>query len=231
VPIRDFRFANYKTEKDRIEATVRANQEFCDSVPSPQKQRYERSLRPRVENKEIGPQFRFTAKSGVERVYDQLSKRITSEFREKDMIDRSLKSTIRNHRKLNQTTSPKQLLPSIHNKTHFKAATSVFLKSQLEKSLKDKTNYLSRALRDVSPTFASFSVDTAVNSKTPQNERESSKQSQSIIKRDPKNDKKLQSVHFAGGAVCTEESEAKRASKIADQTAANNGKGRVVMSF
>lgn len=53
---------------------------------------------------------------------------------------------------MGQLISPKQLLPSIHHKTHFKAATSVLLKSELESSLKDKSNYLSRALRDVTPS-------------------------------------------------------------------------------
>lgn len=119
----------------------------------PSKNKFERSLRPRDESLEIGPQFRFTAKSGVERVYDQLSRRIASAFRTKDLVGAKIKGSFRDSKRANQTTSPKQLLPSLHNKTHFKAATSIFLKSQLEKSLKDKTNYLSRALRDISSKF------------------------------------------------------------------------------
>ena len=106
---------------------------------------------------EVGPQFRFTAKTGVERVYDELSSRITTAFQEKELIDKNLKTTIRNFRRMNQTTSPKKLLPNIHHKTHFKAATSIYLKSKLEGSLQDRTNFLSRALRDVSPAFAALS--------------------------------------------------------------------------
>jgi len=60
-------------------------------------------------------------------VYDELNSRITSAFKAKDLANDDLKSTLRNQRRLNQTISPKQLLPSIHNKTHFKAATSIFL--------------------------------------------------------------------------------------------------------
>lgn len=90
-PIRGFRFASYRTEKERIQATINANQQFCDSVPTARRDRFERTLRPRRESKELGPQFRFTAKSGVERVYDQLSNRLTSAFQEKDIISAKLK--------------------------------------------------------------------------------------------------------------------------------------------
>lgn len=194
-------------------------------MPSPQKQRYERSLRPRDEKLEIGPQFRYTAKTGVERVYDQLCSRITSAFQEKDLVGRDLKSTIRNSRRLNQTTSPKQLLPSIHNKTHFKAATSVFLKSQLEKSLKDNSNFLSRALRDVSPNFASFSVDTATNTmKESMTQETGIRQSAPIIKHNIKQDRKLQNVSFAKNeAVKIENEDSKRTSKVADSSVTNQG--------
>ena len=157
-PTPDFRFASYRTEKERIENNIKYNQQFCDSVPNPDKFIFHKTLRARDESKDVGPQFRFTAKSGVERVYDQLNTRITSAFQARELASDKLQSTIR-HRRQNQTISPKQLLPSIHHKTHFKAATSVFLKSELENSLKDKSNYLSRALRDVSPSFTNMSVD------------------------------------------------------------------------
>jgi hypothetical protein len=167
-------------------------------VPSPQKQKYERSLRPREEKLEVGPQFRFTAKTGVERVYDQLCHRLTTEFQEKDIISRGLKSTARNQRRLNQTVSPKDLLPSIHHKTHFKAATSIFLKSQLENSLKDKTNYLSRALRDVSPSFGAQSGQIGNNTINETMNREmDNKPNGPIIKHDVKMDRKNQNVSFA----------------------------------
>jgi hypothetical protein len=158
-PHRDFRYASFRTEKERIEATIRANQQFWDSVPMPSKNKFEKSLRPRDESLEVGPQFRFTAKTGVERVYDQLSKRIASAFQTKELIGTKLKGTFRDSKRANQTTSPKQLLPCLHNKTHFKAATSIFLKSQLEKSLRDKTHYLSRALRDISSKYTEKTWD------------------------------------------------------------------------
>lgn len=81
------------------------------------------------------------------------------------------------------------LLPSIHNKTHFKAATSVFLKSQLEKSLKDKTNYLSRALRDVSPQFTNMSVDET-KATSPKDGQPILKPNNSNIRREGNNSKK-----------------------------------------
>lgn len=231
IPIKDFRFASYRTEKERIQATIKSNQEFWDSVPSPQKQRYERSLRPRDEKLEIGPQFHFTAKTGVERVYDQLCSRITSAFQEKDIASRDLKSTIRNSRRLNQTTSPKELLPSIHNKTHFKAATSIFLKSQLERSLKDNSNFLSRALRDVSPNFASFSVDTATNTvKESMTQETGIRQSAPIIKHNIKQDRKIQNVSFAKNeAVKSENEDFKRSSKVVDSSVTNQGNSLVLI--
>jgi len=148
-----FRYSNFRTEKDRIKANIKSNLEFWDSVPSPDKSQFQKSLRARQESKEIGPQFRFTAKSGVERVFDQLHSRITSAFEARELADDKLRESIKKQRKFNQTITPKQLLPNIHNKTHFKAVTSIYLKSELEKSLKDKSNYLSRALRDVSPSY------------------------------------------------------------------------------
>lgn len=88
------------------------------------------------------------------------------------------------------------MLPSIHQKTHFKAATSVFLKSQLEGSLRDKSNYLSRALRDVSPSFVNQSLEAPKLSKIAQSPM--SKPTPSIIKKDAKIDlKKHANVSFA----------------------------------
>lgn len=158
-PTRDFRYSSYRTEKERIANNIKINQEFCDSVPNPDKFAFHKSLRARDESKEIGPSFRYTAKTGIERVYDQLKTRITTAFQIKELASEKLNSTLKHKREQNHTISPKQILPSIHNKTHFKAATSVFLRSELENSLKDKSNFLSRALRDVSPGFASMSID------------------------------------------------------------------------
>jgi len=115
------------------------------------------------------------------------------------LADKSLKSTIRNFHKKNQTISPKQLLPSIHNKTHFKAATSIFLGGQLEGSLKDKSNFLSRALRDVSPSFATSSMDKLTQPKTP-NVGNTTQKDQSVIKKHHnKGDKKNITVSFMSG--------------------------------
>jgi hypothetical protein len=181
-------------------------------------------LRPREEKLEIGPQFRFTAKTGVERVYDQLCHRLTSEFQEKDIVGRGLKSTIRNQRRLNQTVSPKDLLPSIHHKTHFKAATSVFLKSQLEKSLKDKTNYLSRALRDVSPSFGAQSGQNGNITINETMAREmDNKPNGPIIKHDSKIDRKIQNVSFANNEQTGDE-DSKMGSKVVGSSNVNQGK-------
>ena len=173
------RYSNFRNEKERIKANIEANQTFWDSVPSPDKSYFQKSLRQRQEKLEIGPQFRFTAKFGVERVLDQLSKRITTAFETRELADINTKDSFKNYLKLGQSISPKQLLPSIHHKTHFKAATSVFLKSELEKSLRDKSNYLSRALRDVTPS----NFKTVDDKQTEQNERPlENKQVSSIIK-------------------------------------------------
>jgi len=150
---------------------------------------------------------------------------MTSAFKENELIDDTLKSSLRYHRQFNQTTSPKQLLPNLHTKTHFKAATSIFLKSQLEKSLKDKSNYLSRALRDVSPQFGLTNTEDNHFAKSPTSGAPSLKPSNSIIKKDTKNDRKIQSVTFASGELAEKAEKSKVVANNTDKTTSPQGKG------
>jgi len=46
-PTPDFRFASYRTEKERIDTNIKINQQFCDSVPNPDKFAFHKSLRAR----------------------------------------------------------------------------------------------------------------------------------------------------------------------------------------
>jgi hypothetical protein len=149
---------------------------------------------------------------------------MTSAFRENELVDERLKSSSRYHRKFNQTTSPKQLLPNLHTKTHFKAATSIFLKSQLEKSLKDRSNYLSRALRDVSPQFGLTNTEEHHFVKSPTSGGPGLKPSNSIIKKDTKNDRKVQSVTFASGELAEKTERPKLVANQADKTASQQGR-------
>jgi len=143
------RFANYRTEKERISNTLKENEQRFESTPLINK-RFE--LRKRDINKEVGPQFRFTAKCTVEKVYDQINahgvnfvqanqkaaegfkKNLTRELSimSRDKKKPNFANTSQSFYEMNKTStgiSPRNLLPSYHKKTHFNAATSVFLQN------------------------------------------------------------------------------------------------------
>ncbi len=64
----DFRFNTYISEKQRVQEAIK-NASMLDTVPMPEKKP---TLRQRVVEKEIGPEFRFQAKNNSERVLDYM---------------------------------------------------------------------------------------------------------------------------------------------------------------
>lgn len=124
------------------------------------------NLRPRNKDKELGPpSFRFGAKTGLERVYEVLRQRNSPELGSESIMDvktyKKLRnqvsndiSRISNGNQKNQgdafpeIVKPTDLVPSLHLKTHFKAATSVFMNHK--GSLEDKDKTVEKILNDFS---------------------------------------------------------------------------------
>eukprot|EP00347_Sterkiella_histriomuscorum_P007413 403349018 len=140
-----FRFTYNSSQKERIAETSK-NQSFFESEPL---DLYKKGflLRPREPEKEIGPQFmKFKAISTVERVFDSVNTSLQSTARDKSFysvqtspLRSSLMIMQKNQSKQqsqnnNQNTSylsPKALLlPELHQKTHFKGATSILMQHQ-----------------------------------------------------------------------------------------------------
>ncbi|CDW79091.1 UNKNOWN [Stylonychia lemnae] len=133
------------------------------------------NLRPREHDKELGPaSFRYGTKTSIERIYDTLQKRNNSLIEQSEILDkkkiRKLKNKMENNysstlginNELNITqrskmvkgdifpeiVKPSDIIPSLHQKTHFKAATSIFLNHQ--GSLEDKDKSIEKLLNDFS---------------------------------------------------------------------------------
>lgn len=124
------------------------------------------NLRPRDKDKEIGPaSFRYGAKTGLERVYEVLKQRNSPTFGNEQIIDIKTYKKLRNQvsNDVSKITNagqknhgdafpeivkPVDLVPSLHLKTHFKAATSVFMNNK--GSLEDKDKTVEKILNDFS---------------------------------------------------------------------------------
>jgi hypothetical protein len=129
----------FKTEKQRIKDALDSNQ-FLESQPAFLKEVY----RTRHEEKEVNPRMYFKPKTGLERVRDALLAR-NVEFNDDNSEGQSRgKSMLRSQSSVSRKTSqqkdpipaPKEMLMSLHRKTHFKALTSVMLGGQ-HSSLRD----------------------------------------------------------------------------------------------
>ena len=110
------------------------------------------NMRPRDKRLEIGPQFRFTHRTQLQRMHDDLSNQIHNEFVDYECVAPTLAEEVKNfvhsgkyqfvnepqfqcsahqstsHRsKLSNTLlfKPRELLGTMHQKTHFKAGETV----------------------------------------------------------------------------------------------------------
>jgi len=116
----------YKSEKERIHEVENTNAFLDNTAPSWGKI----NLRNREVNKEINPPMRFQAKSGMERVINELSTihggyvEIKDRKAHEKMIKSSTKTTSSS---LMGVVAPRNILDVLHKKTHFKAVTSVSL--------------------------------------------------------------------------------------------------------
>lgn len=123
----------FKTEKQRIKEALDNNQ-FLESTPA----NFKEVFRHREADKEVNPRMYFKPKTGLERIRDALLAR-NVEFNDYSS-DRQPKGNTLAHSQ--STTSkktsignlvvpaPKEMLTSLHRKTHFKALTSVMLGGQ-----------------------------------------------------------------------------------------------------
>ncbi|CAI2366987.1 unnamed protein product [Moneuplotes crassus] len=139
--------STFRTEKERINASVENNSIF-DSTPSPNLEK-SFQLRPRQPEKEIGdPKFRHQPKTTIERVMDAIQKNalLDADYKQKQTLSVSPIRGFRNRaphyssvitakgskKSSSRQTShisikAKNLLPHLHEKTHYKAATTFTL--------------------------------------------------------------------------------------------------------
>jgi hypothetical protein len=119
------------------------NKSLVDSVPNdildtgdPLK------LREREKEREIVPPFRQRARGSMERLYDSilLDKGLSNNTRTDRIAEKSFHKKIVAHKEDpkafmnktngNQSLTPRNFLPDLHDKTHFKAAYTIMLNSQ-----------------------------------------------------------------------------------------------------
>ena len=60
---------------------------FIDNLPPQKSQIKAWNMRPRIKEKEIGPNFRFAQKNQMERIYDTVVNRKSSLFRDEEIRD------------------------------------------------------------------------------------------------------------------------------------------------
>jgi hypothetical protein len=129
----------FKSEKQRIKDALDNNQ-FLESQPAYLQEVY----RTRHEEKEVNPRMYFKPKTGLERVRDALLARNVefnddnseSQLRGKSMVQSQSSVSRKTSQQKDLMPAPKDMLMSLHRKTHFKALTSVMLGGQ-HSSLRD----------------------------------------------------------------------------------------------
>eukprot|EP00347_Sterkiella_histriomuscorum_P000625 403375122 len=133
----------HKFESARVKETEDRNKSLLDTVPNeildtgdPLK------LREREKIKEIVPAYRSRARGSMERLYDSiiLDKGMSNIMRTDKLASPSFHQKITEHKEnpksfMNKTNgnhllTPRNFLPDLHDKTHFKAAYTIMLNSQ-----------------------------------------------------------------------------------------------------
>ena len=146
----NFRFGSFKYEDERLNK-IQERLNFLDSAPKEHEfDAFNQSLRKRNKTKEVGPEWRYRPTNSIERVFDTLKNRELGHFNSADiannmatqrMSGRRATSTLQQSTRINspehRLIPAKNLLPTIHQKTHFKATTSVFLKHKGSLNLED----------------------------------------------------------------------------------------------
>ncbi|EAR90866.3 hypothetical protein TTHERM_00143720 (macronuclear) [Tetrahymena thermophila SB210] len=123
----------FKHEKDRIRESYERNQDL-DYMPNQTVAHYQ--FRDRNMDKEIQPEMRFTAKTSLERIEQFLKDHMQTQVENIDFRDKKKQKKFMDNfpeyqspwerRRLLAKEIAKNLLPSLHNKTHFNAATSLY---------------------------------------------------------------------------------------------------------
>jgi hypothetical protein len=100
--------------------------------------KYALKLRPQDKSKEIGSPLRYTFRSDVERIYEQLNDRRCPSIK-KNLISNDFDKQMTNfkknyrshlgHKTISEKTflSPKKLFEDLHQKTHYQAAYTIYL--------------------------------------------------------------------------------------------------------
>ncbi|CDW91493.1 UNKNOWN [Stylonychia lemnae] len=130
-----FRYTHNSSQKERVMEQSQ-NYSYFESEPL---DLYKKGflLRQREPEKELGQSFmKFKPSTTVERVFDSVNKSVVSTARELTMKFHSqnnspVRDASRFFQQKNIKVSPKAiLLPELHHRTHFKAATSILMQHQ-----------------------------------------------------------------------------------------------------
>lgn len=132
----NFSLHSYRTEKERINATIKQNESIF-GFPSSTSSAALHNFRPRNPEKEIHGDLRFTYSTAIERIRDQIKNSSSNYIGSKKLSKRDM--AISNHpsevysgfygnRPILSSEVAKELYPELSKKTHFKAAVSLQLK-------------------------------------------------------------------------------------------------------
>eukprot|EP00347_Sterkiella_histriomuscorum_P021157 403335031 len=155
-----FKYSNNATDQERINDSMRKN-EFLDNKPPEKIEKYAWNMRPRSKEREIGPEIKHNHKLQIERIYDQLNKRKSPIFQDINLTDHQLhhqarafvkSGSIKRHQSFNAHSgnmtresklgfnnffgNPTLLMSQLHNKSHFKGATSLLIGKESSMNLK-----------------------------------------------------------------------------------------------
>lgn len=140
------------------------------------------NIRQRDEGKDIGPAFKYGSKTQLNWISDSLKRNTLSNFKDKDVISESLNEQLQsvilsgraktfvhknliNHKRTSQlgynhpVTKGDHFLKDLHNKTFFKACTSLNQGVTQEKSLKIGPKELTSKFADISRKIKENSRD------------------------------------------------------------------------
>ncbi|CDW86033.1 UNKNOWN [Stylonychia lemnae] len=139
-----FRFQDKAS--DRLQKSKIQN-EFLDIIPNPNmNQTFHKMIRQRNQEKELNGTFRFRASNSIDRVIDNASTyyiqqdvhhqlQMKQQVQQLNRMKGTEKSQITDRQSISTNTArqiinPKDILPSLHQKTHFKGATTFFMNTQ-----------------------------------------------------------------------------------------------------
>ncbi|CDW86814.1 UNKNOWN [Stylonychia lemnae] len=132
----------HKYESHRVKEAEEKNKSILDTVPNDILDTGDPlRLREREKDREIVPPYRSQPRGSMERLYDSIidkglsnntrtDKLALKSFHKKIKVHKADPATYMNKTNGTQSLTPRNFLPDLHDKTHFKAAYTIMLNSQ-----------------------------------------------------------------------------------------------------